>query len=293
MSTIEMQKFDLNQKGLQYYHTHTPLTINNWMGVPRFYPSIPSMAISSVINTYTFSYFNNSASPDLLVTVTGKKLSPANRAALEKKIGQNSGAENAHQSVIFDVPDSDSKVTVTKIDNEFKECYSKQKKSSTEYAILAIGLSLQTVGFSGSGGLSSGTEGIAAFKKDLELTGMPYQVEFEEELNSFFEALWGFNPKMILRGVTISNDKDIAVVLSLLHKMNALSTNEVREFIKDGGILGNFPYFNKDNFSNKEMMEINNNDEIDPEVNDTGTIKGVKEHNDHHNFDKIDSEKAE
>jgi hypothetical protein len=291
VKTKDIKIFDESAMGLSYYHTFLPRTVNGWMGIPTYYASLNSMAISSVINLYTFAYFNNSASPDLLITVTGKKLSPSAKTELENKIKDNSGAENAHQTVILDTADPEAKVTVTKIDNEFKECYANQKKSSTEYAILSLGLSMQTAGFIGAGGLSSGTEGIASFKKDLELTGMPIQVEIEDEFNMFFEELWGFNPKMKLRGATISNDKDIAVVLSILEKMKAINYMEARGLVKDGGLLGNFPQFLSDSDKNGVPDTIQN--DTDVMVRDDGVVRGVKDHNNHHDINRMDSEFAE
>jgi hypothetical protein len=139
----------------------------------------------------------------------------------------------------------------------YDESFSKLKKDIAEVVSTAHLMPMELLPQSGSSNFGGGTATIGALKVFLEMIVKPRQRFYENNINRLMKSLFGFDPKIRLRGIKITTEKDDAIVHVMYHKQGILTTNEIREELKK-----------------KEMpisdTTVNDSDSDSPNVTDEG-----------------------
>ncbi len=202
-------------------------TENAYYGLPSYISSVGSILENMVIKRYIYSFFENNASPNVAILITGAELSPANKKSIMDHIDKMKGVEGAHSILLLSIPEADAKIDIKEIQKSVDAHFIQERDVNRTEILQTHLVPPKLLGISSPGSLGSGSEMIGAMKEFLEMIVEPKQRKLAEFMNTIFEYMFGFDPGFVFVPYNLSTEKDIAIIYNLLSKIKDVEGNPV------------------------------------------------------------------
>jgi capsid portal protein len=240
------------------YHIKGASVNSDFYGEPTYTSIEQSILESRYVSDFNINFFSNNAQPNYVIAVSGVKMSKTAKEAFVTEMQEKlKGIENQHRGMVMMFDNEKANITIKEMSKSYDESFSKLKKDIAEVVSTAHLMPMELLPQSGSSNFGGGTATIGALKVFLEMIVKPRQRFYENNINRLMKSLFGFDPKIRLRGIKITTEKDDAIVHVMYHKQGILTTNEIREELKK-----------------KEMpisdTTVNDSDSDSPNVTDEG-----------------------
>lgn len=92
-----------------------PTNLSLWWGYIDWLSAIPHIDLGCSAVQHMFDFHNNRGVPEMLITVTGGKITAEVKASIKAALQANVGAGNTHKSSLLNIPNSNVKVEVHKL----------------------------------------------------------------------------------------------------------------------------------------------------------------------------------
>jgi hypothetical protein len=99
-------------------HVPFPTALNRWYGLPRWLAAVASIELMQALDQREFDFFVNRGVPEFMLFITGGNLKKEDWKKLENALNAQVGLGNSHKSCAINIPESDAKVQVEKLDLE-------------------------------------------------------------------------------------------------------------------------------------------------------------------------------
>ena len=199
----------------------TPSSRNLFFPEPEYLSALYPIAENKKIYDYNSVFFDNNARPDFVFVIKGvTKIGNIDKTNIQDFVANNfKGRLNAHRTLFLQFDDRDVAVEVipvnqkTNNDASFREL----KMDNRDDIARAWGVPPKVIGISSAGSLGSGSEALGALKL-LKEAAKPDQKTIEEFLSSVLKKVADSkdNPKLKLRRIELTNEKDKAIIYNLL-----------------------------------------------------------------------------
>lgn len=206
---------------------------SDYYGEPTYLSIQNAIQESGYVSEFNINFFSNNAQPNYVIGVTGVKMSKAKEQAFKDELTEHlKGISNAHRGLVLIFDNDKAKIDVKEISKTYDESFSKLKKDIAEVISTAHLMPMELLPQSGTSNFGGGTATIGALKVFLEMVIKPRQTFVEDKLNKLMTALFGFDPKIKLKSIKITTEKDDAVVHVMYKKEGILTADEIREDLK-------------------------------------------------------------
>jgi hypothetical protein len=207
-----------------------PSSKNPFFSEPEYISALYSIAENKKIYDYNSVFFDNNARPDFLLVIKGvETIATADKTKIETFIANNfKGRLNAHRTLYLEFDDKDVEVEMIPIANKVGNDASFRllKMDNRDDIARAWNVPPKVIGISSAGSLGSGSEALGALKLLKEYTKLD-QKKVEEFVSSVIEKLTGVNPMLRFKRIELTNEKDKAIIYSLLAELTDNLNNPI------------------------------------------------------------------
>jgi capsid portal protein len=215
------------------YHFRGHSINSDFYGEPTYLSVDSAIEESGYVSEFNINFFSNNAQPNYVIGVTGVKMSRAREEELKKEMTDSlKGLDNAHRGLVLFFANEKAKIDVKELSHGYDESFSKLKKDIAEVISTAHLMPMELLPQSGTSNFGGGTATIGALKVFLEMVVKPRQEFYESNLNKLMTSLFGFDPKIKLKNIKITTEKDDAIVHVMYKKEGILTTEEIRADLK-------------------------------------------------------------
>jgi len=184
--TGEQEKFDEKSKAneLIYYKRYYPRS--DYYGAPPILSAIGSLIGLIGIRDYNISFFENYGVPAALITLSGDWKEGSAKKIKNFLDTEIRGSENAHRTMVFQLPDEEAKFQWQQLSVDVKEgSFRLYRESLVEDILIAYHMPGERIGVrSRVGKLGGGKETEEGTKIYVESVVEPYQTDMENIVNS-------------------------------------------------------------------------------------------------------------
>lgn len=244
---------------------------------------------SYLSDQYNINFFSNGGQPAWAVLITGGKLSKKSYEKIREFIDKNlKGVSNAHKMLFLSVPNEKATIKLVPLSKAIDEQFLSLSTKLQFRIALKCRVLPKLLGLSTGGNFGGGSAGVTDLKLFLETVVKPTQAYVSEFINRFLEKEFGVNCLFTLNIMSISNEKDDAVIANIYWNMvdgagnRVLGINEIRQMF-----LQLKPIDLKDTNQDERQTEDMGNLEITP------TVEGETRTNTNQNLNIGDGQAAE
>ena len=228
-ATYEPAKRDIEDAIHYIYRVKAQRFSNSYYGIAEYVNVLKAILINMLIAETDYRYFDNGASPDLLIVVTGGKLDSKNKIKeeLQDKV---KGYKNAHKTAVLSTSNKDAKVDVIPINSKELDKFTNKFNSYNEYIASAHKLSLKTANVNKSFG---GTDIVASIKRDFITVINPQQRKLNAHISRALSIITGEPIEFVFKSPDLADPKSMAVIHSLYITNGIMTRQEVRNKVKE------------------------------------------------------------
>ena len=223
----------IGNRDSRLYHIKGASLQSDFYGEPSYLSIDRAIMESGYISEFNINFFSNNAQPNYVIGITGVKMNKKAKEELIKNMQDKlKGIENQHRGLVMIFDNEKADFVVKEMSKSYEESFSKLKKDIAEVISTAHLMPMELLPQSGSSNFGGGTATIGALKVFLEMIIKPRQKFYENNINRLMQTLFGFDPKIRLKSIKITTEKDDAIVHTMYLKENVLTVQEVREDLR-------------------------------------------------------------
>jgi len=185
LETGKVGKFEEENRAneLIYYKRYYPRS--DYYGAPAIIPAIGSLIGLIGIRDYNLSFFENYGVPAALITLSGDWKDGSAKKIKNFLDTEIRGSENAHRTMVFQIPDENAKFQWQQLSVDIKEgSFRLYRESLQEDILIAYHMPGERIGvLPRVGKLGGGKEAEEATKVYVESVIEPYQTDMENIVN--------------------------------------------------------------------------------------------------------------